>query len=111
MLTSVRTFLLVVLVGLFASPADAQRFSSSASEVRQTRMLQRVFATPMNHWREGLRKERDVLDKSFFDNVERRIQWALEHGHLDDALRFAIVGDLAAEEVGFPSIPPPNSGT
>ena len=75
----------------------------AAEESAQTELLRQLFRTPQAQWNATLAEHRDLLDDSFFDRCERRIQWSVEHQHADDALRFALVGDLAAQATGRPA--------
>ncbi len=74
-----------------------------ADEREQARVLNEVFKRPMPEWKEVLEKHREVLDDSFFSNIEERIRWDLEHNHIDDAYRFVSVGDEAAKLVQRPA--------
>ena len=60
-------------------------------------MLREMFRKPVPEWREVLKSSRPLLDQQFFTNVERRIRWGIENNHIDDAFRFAMVGDFASE--------------
>lgn len=79
---------------LLALPARA------ADETLQVMMLKKLFASPMPQWQQVLEENRAILDASFFDRVERRIRWSLDNGQVEDAVRFAIVGDLAGAASG-----------
>lgn len=60
-------------------------------------MLREMFAVPPTEWRQHLQTNRRLLNEEFFTNVDRRIRWGIENNHVDDAFRFAMVGDFAAE--------------
>lgn len=66
-------------------------------------MLRDLFRAPTTEWREVLKESRPLLDEGFFKNVERRIRWGIENNHVDDAFRFAMVGDFAAEVKNRPA--------
>lgn len=86
--------LLILLSGLLPAPARA------ADETQQVLMLKKVFSSPTTQWSEILEQHRNLLDASFFERVEKRIRWSLDNGQVDDALRFAIAGDLAGRAAG-----------
>lgn len=88
--------LLLLFLLLAALPAHA------ADEAEQARMLKELFRRPFPEWREVMQQNRSLLDDSFFERVEKRIRWSRDHGQVDDAVRFGIVGDLAAGVVGRP---------
>lgn len=73
-----------------------------ADEMAQVEMLRQVFARPQSEWRDILSDHSRVLDGSFFTNVEKRVRWAVDHNHIDDAIRFTMVGDVAADVKGRP---------
>ena len=45
---------------------------------------------------------RDQLDDAFFERVMARILWSVENNQVDDAIRFALVGDMASQTMGRP---------
>ena len=65
----------------------------------QALMLRKLFASPVDDWSEVLEKNEKLLDTSFFQRVEARIRWSVDNGQVDDALRFALVGDTAGQVV------------
>ncbi|MCA9795071.1 MAG: tetratricopeptide repeat protein [Candidatus Eremiobacteraeota bacterium] len=71
-----------------------------ADEQGQVEMLKEVFKAPIPQWKEIMGRHRGVLDNAFFDKVERRIRWAIDNNHIDDAFRFAILGDLGRDVAG-----------
>ncbi|MBI3929758.1 MAG: tetratricopeptide repeat protein [Armatimonadetes bacterium] len=72
-------------------------------EMAQVEMLKRVFSQEdVTKWKDVLRQHSGVLDESFFQKVESRIRWSVDHNHIDDAIRFAMVGDYSAEVKGKP---------
>lgn len=66
-------------------------------------MLREMFRKPVTEWREILRDSRPLLTDDFFANVEKRIRWGIENNHIDDAFRFAMVGDFGAEVKNKPA--------
>lgn len=58
-------------------------------------MLRVIFCLPHARWQEHLERHRWILDDKFFQNVELRIRWGLENGHLGDVQRFQQVAELA----------------
>ncbi|MGE0489418.1 MAG: tetratricopeptide repeat protein [Vulcanimicrobiota bacterium] len=89
-----RKLLIALMMGLVClAPA-------LADEQGQVEMLKEVFKAPIPQWKEIMGRHRGQLDNSFFDKVERRIRWAIDNNHIDDAFRFAILGDLARDVVG-----------
>lgn len=86
--------LLILLAPMVATPAHA------ADETQQVLMLKKLFMAPTTQWVEVLEQHRNLLDASFFERVEKRIRWSLDNGQVDDAVRFAIVGDLAGRAAG-----------
>ena len=65
-------------------------------------MLVEMFRRPYTEWREVLLDSRTLLTADFFQKVEQRIRWAMERKEYDDAARFAMVGDLAADVRSYP---------
>ena len=66
-------------------------------------MLRDMFRRPVTEWREVLQSNRALLDQQFFSNVEKRIRWGIENNHIDDAFRFAMVGDFGSEAKNQPA--------
>lgn len=66
-------------------------------------MLRDMFRRPVTEWREVLKSNRALLDQQFFSNVEKRIRWGIENNHIDDAFRFAMVGDFGSEAKSKPA--------
>lgn len=71
----------------------------AADEASQVLMLRRVFSAPVEYWPDLLKKNTDLIDKSFFERVEQRMKWSIDNGQVEDAVRFAYVGDLAGNVV------------
>lgn len=74
-----------------------------ANEQAQTQMLKELFALPVPKWKEHLSKHRQLLNDPFFAAVEQRIRWGIDHNHIEDAIRFCIMGDMASQAVGRPA--------
>ncbi|MBQ7503025.1 tetratricopeptide repeat protein [bacterium] len=92
------------VIGLMAALAlsfsvSAFQPSFAAEESSQVLMLRKVFATAVEGWEDILRANTKLLDKSFFERVESRIKWSIDNGQVEDAVRFAYVGDLAGNIV------------
>lgn len=83
-----------LVLGLLLSPGRAEGTAVG--------VLREMFRRPVTEWKGTLRAHSHLLDGEFFASVDRRIQWGLDNGHVDDAFRFAMVGDFAAEAVGRP---------
>lgn len=62
-------------------------------------MLRKLFGSPRQEWKEQLAQHQPLLDDQFFAKVSQRISWSLENNHKDDAIRFALVGDLGSQVV------------
>lgn len=71
--------------------------AQAADEASQVLMLRRVFSAPVEAWPDVLKENRKLIDKSFFERVEQRIKWSIDNGQVEDAVRFAYVGDLAGK--------------
>ncbi len=65
-------------------------------------MLREMFTQPESDWKRVMNDNRHILDESFFGKVHQRIQWAVENEKLNDAMRFAVVGDYASEIAEHP---------
>ncbi|MGN0012667.1 MAG: tetratricopeptide repeat protein [Candidatus Bruticola sp.] len=93
----ITSFAAAALLGVslsFAAPVQA------ADEASQVLMLRRVFSAPVEAWPTVLKNNTRLIDKSFFERVEARIKWSIDNGQVEDAVRFAYVGDLAGQAVG-----------
>lgn len=76
---------------------------AAASSTSAVEMLREMFRTPVTEWQGTLRSHRGLLNEEFFTNVSKRVRWGIENNHVDDAFRFAMVGDFAAEAVNRPA--------
>lgn len=43
------------------------------------------------------------MDQDFFARLKARVDWSADNGHIDDAYRFAVVGDYACEVTKRPT--------
>ena len=77
--------------------------SSAQADTTPVEMLRDIFRSPVTEWKRILGESKPLLNESFFTNVEKRIRWGIENNHIDDAMRFAMVGDFAAEVKGRPA--------
>lgn len=91
-----RRFLLSVAM-LLLTVAVAQAASTPVE------MLRDLFRSPVTEWKQILAESKPLLNEQFFTNVEKRVRWGIENNHIDDAMRFAMVGDFAAEIKGRPA--------
>lgn len=71
--------------------------SAQGGRLTPIELLRDMFRRPASEWRGQLKQHNYLLTNDFFTNVEKRIRWGLENNHIDDALRFAMVGDFGAE--------------
>lgn len=77
--------------------------ASAQAAGTQVEMLRDIFRSPVTDWKRVLNESKPLLTEAFFTNVEKRIRWGIENNHVDDAMRFAMVGDFAAEVKGRPA--------
>jgi len=73
--------------------------ASGVDEGLQVQMLKNVFNQPPSEWPGILRENSGLIDQTFFERVDARIRWSAENNQVDDALRFAMVGDFACDAV------------
>lgn len=78
-------------------------WTSAGAATTSGEMLRQMFATPATEWRQQLEANRRLLTDEFFTNVDKRVRWGIENNHVDDAFRFAMVGDFAAEVARRPA--------
>ncbi|MFN8606850.1 MAG: hypothetical protein U0931_04920 [Vulcanimicrobiota bacterium] len=88
-----RTLLLYLLL----SPLAMAQLDPQVALVRQ------VFHCRRDQWNSLLAQHRELLDDVFFEKCQQRIEWDLEHNQAEDALRFALLADCAAELTGRPA--------
>jgi hypothetical protein len=82
---------------LLLTVATAQAASSPVE------MLRDLFRSPVTEWKQILAQSKGILNEQFFTNVEKRVRWGIENNHVDDAMRFAMVGDFASEVKNRPA--------
>lgn len=88
-----RLLSLLVALWFFAIPC-------LADEARQVEMMKSLFKRPSAEWAGIFQFHRELLDDEFFPRVEQRVEWDLQEGQVQDALRFATAGDLALSTIG-----------
>lgn len=79
----------------------AQAYGQSATTAVE--MLREMFRQPVTEWQHTLEQSKPLLTTKFFEDVEKRIRWGIENNHVDDAIRFAMVGDFGSEVKGRPA--------
>lgn len=72
-----------------------------ADEKVQAQLLNQVFSRPEPEWTTILRDNAELIDQSFFQRVDERLRWNAENNQIDDAIRFALLGDFACNAVGI----------
>ena len=72
----------------------------AVDETQQVELLRQMFRLPYNEWPGKLKESSGLLDQTFFERVDKRIRWSVDNNQVDDALRFALVGDFACDAVG-----------
>ena len=94
----------LLLFPLLASvPSTAQTWFTDPRP-EPVKMLRELFRSPVTEWERILTKNRSILNESFFENIAKRIRWGVGNGHIDDAHRFALVGDMAARVAGSKAV-------
>jgi tetratricopeptide (TPR) repeat protein len=73
--------------------------SRAVDETIQVHFLRDLFSHDQGEWLPLLKGNPGMLDKSFFQRCDARIRWALDNNQVEDALRFALVADLASKAV------------
>lgn len=76
---------------------------SAGAATTAVEMLRDLFRKPVTEWRQFLNDSKPILTNDFFENVEKRIRWGIENNHVDDAVRFAMVGDFGSEVKNRPA--------
>ena len=71
--------------------------AAGAASTSDVEMLRELFRHPRREWKIRLRAELPLLTEEFFNKVDRRIDWSVEHDIAKDAIDFALVGDLSAQ--------------
>ncbi len=91
-------FLLGIVAVWFVSFVALTTAQAAVSKERQQIiMLQELFRRELPDWKRIMEGYKDALDDDFFLNCEKRIRWAVNSNHVDDAVRFAMVADMGAE--------------
>jgi len=75
----------------------------AAEEKDQIKFLKQLFSCPESEWTQVMQSNTPLLDDSFFERCEARIRWDLANNQVEDAMRFALVGDMALELMGKPA--------
>lgn len=70
---------------------------SAAEEQLQVELIRKVFRLNQPEWPPLLRDNSGLLDDSFFERVDKRIRWSIDNNQVDDAIRFSMLGDMAAD--------------
>ena len=78
-------------------------WTGASAAANSVEMLREMFRTPVTEWKQTLRDNSRLLNGEFFTSVDKRIRWGLENNHVDDAFRFAMVGDFSCEAVNKPA--------
>lgn len=78
-------------------------YSASYAASTSVEMLREMFQRPITEWKQLLGANRRFLNEEFFSNIDKRVRWGIENNHIDDAFRFSMVGDFAAEVVNRPA--------
>ena len=71
----------------------------AADEQLQVDLIRKVFRQNQPEWPPLLRDNSGLLDDSFFERVDKRVRWSIENNQIDDAIRFSMLADMAAEVV------------
>lgn len=85
-----------------AALLSATLWTGAFAATTSVEMLRDMFRLPVTEWQSTLRANSRLLNAEFFDNVGKRIRWGIENNHVDDAFRFAMVGDFSAQAVNKP---------
>lgn len=72
----------------------------AVEEGAQAQMLKQMFQLPATDWPGFLNENAGLLDQSFFERIDARIRWSADSNQVEDAVRFAQVGDLACDAAG-----------
>ena len=80
---------------LLATPA-----ARCATDESQRLLLSQVLRAEPSDWSAVLVDHREQLDEEFLQRVQDSILLSLQNNQVDEAIRFAVVGDLASEAMG-----------
>jgi len=72
----------------------------AVDEGLQVQMLKQMFRLEQSQWPQTLKDNAGLIDESFFERIDQRIRWSAQANQVEDAVRFAMVGDFACEAVG-----------
>ena len=72
----------------------------AVDEGLQVQMLKQMFRLEQSQWPQTLKDNAGLIDESFFERIDQRIRWSATNNQVDDAIRFAMVGDFACDAVG-----------
>jgi tetratricopeptide (TPR) repeat protein len=86
-----------------AALLSASLWTGALAAENSVEMLREMFRLPVTEWKQTLKSNSRLLNEEFFTNVGKRIRWGIENNHVDDAFRFAMVGDFGAEAVNKPA--------
>lgn len=72
----------------------------AVDEGLQVQMLKQMFRLEQSQWPQTLKDNAGLIDESFFERIDQRIRWSANNNQVEDAIRFAMVGDFACDAVG-----------
>lgn len=72
----------------------------AVDEGLQVQMLKQMFRLEQSQWPQTLKDNAGLIDESFFERIDQRIRWSAQANQVEDAVRFAMVGDFACDAVG-----------
>lgn len=72
----------------------------AVDEGLQVQMLKQMFRLDQAQWPQTLKDNAGLIDESFFERIDQRIRWSAQANQVDDAIRFAMVGDFACDAIG-----------
>lgn len=72
----------------------------AVDEGLQVQMLKQMFRLDQAQWPQTLKDNAGLIDESFFERIDQRIRWSAQANQVEDAIRFAMVGDFACDAVG-----------
>jgi tetratricopeptide (TPR) repeat protein len=90
----------VLAVALTCSLLAAAPPAFCGEERPQGQLLNQLFSKSEPEWLPILKDHTELLDQTFFQRVDERVRWCAESNQIDDAIRFAMVGDFACTALG-----------
>ncbi len=72
----------------------------AVDEGLQVQMLKQMFRLEQAQWPQTLKDNAGLIDESFFERIDQRIRWSATNNQVEDAIRFAMVGDFACDAIG-----------